>query len=161
MWVRRGEFATLYRTERGRIDRQAWVRGAVPLAALLALLTLGWSALAPFASRGPGERAFFDPLAIAANLYLVLYTFAAVLIAVSWVNLSAKRFRDRGRPSPVGLAGLFPLLALLAGSIHWLRPRAADIVPVWLVFAGDALALAALAWTVAECLDLLAVARET
>ncbi len=157
-WIGRGEVSFLYRTEAGRIDRPTWIRGAIPLAVALGALTTLWLALAPFVARDPGQRTFFDPFAVAASLYLIVYAFAAIFIAVSWVNLTAKRLRDRGRATPVGLAGLFPLLALCAGALHWLQPRIADF-PRWPVWIGDAVVIACFAWTLADCADLFRAQR--
>lgn len=152
----RRDFAFLYQSEQGAIDARVWARGAVPLAAIFAVLTGIWLAVRPIGSRGLAERQLFDPPTIAANLYQLLYIFAVILLAISWVNLSAKRFRDRGRVPPVGLAGAFPLVALLDGALRWLQPQMADVLPRWMVFTGDGLVALALAWTIAECGDFLA-----
>ena len=123
---RPSQFAFLFRTEQGRIDRQTWHYGAGLLALPLVVLTGLWLALAPYANRSLDQRAFADPRTFASYAYLVVYAFAVLLIAVCYVNLSAKRFRDRGRPAPVGLAGLLPFVALCDGAARWLQPRVAE-----------------------------------
>lgn len=152
----RGAFAFLYQSEQGLIDVRAWARGAAPLAAIFLVVTGLWLVLRPIGSRGLAERHFLDPLTIAANLYQLFYIFAVILLAISWVNLSAKRFRDRGMTPPVGLAGIFPLCALLDGALRWLQPQMAESLPRWTVFTGDGLVVLALAWTIAECGDFFA-----
>ena len=155
MPLSRGEFAFLYRSEQGVIDAHRWRRAAAPLVAIFAGLTVVWLLVRPYASRSLGERTLFDPLILATNLYRLLYGLAAILLAICWVNLAAKRFRDRARPAPVGLAGLLPLCALCDGALRWLQPQVADILPRASVFVGDAAVFAALIWTVAECGDLI------
>jgi len=142
----------LYRTDQGAVDRRTWWLGAILLAAILLVLSLGWLALAPWASRGLDERAFLDPLTIAAYVYLAAFSFATILIAVSYVNLSAKRFRARGHAGsfPLALAGAPLIVLLLAGAAHWLQGQAPGSVSVWLVVGLDTLALAALIWHVID-----------
>ena len=131
----------------------------MPLVGIFVAASALWPFARPYAARSLDERAFFDPLAIAANLYLLLYGLAVILLAISWVNLSAKRFRDRDRVPPVGLAGLLPLVVVLDGALRWLQPQIADALPRPWVFAGDAAVVVALAWTVAECADLFNQAK--
>lgn len=152
--VERKTFAFLYKTEQGVIDARTWSRAAIPPAALFFATTVLWLVLRPFASRGLDQRALFDPLSLAVSVYVLLYSLCAILIGICWVNLTAKRFRDLGRAPPVGLAGLVPLLALFDGALRWLQPRAADVLPGWMVFCGDAVVAAALVWTVIECAGL-------
>jgi uncharacterized membrane protein YhaH (DUF805 family) len=150
-----GEFAHLFRTEEGRVDRAVWSRAASFLAAIFVATTGVWIAIAPFARRGLDGRGFFDPQAFVVNLYLLAYAFVVILLAISWVNLGAKRFRDRGLAPPVGLAGIFPLLALFDGAFHWLQPRLGGVFSASWLYVGDALVVAAFAWTLAMCCDLL------
>ncbi len=150
-----GDFRFLYRTDEGRIPRATWARGALPLILAFSALTAVLRQALRFTNKSLSERAFIDGPTIAAHVYIVVYAAAALLIAISWVNLSAKRFRDRGRPAPLALAGLLPLAAFAAGAAHWLQPRVAEVMPRWNVTALDALALLALAWTLAEMLDAL------
>lgn len=148
-----GGFRFLYRTEAGRIPRAIWVRGALPLLLVLSGLTAVLRQALRFTNKPLGERAFIDGPTIAAHVYIVVYAAAALLIAISWVNLSAKRFRDRGRQAPLALAGLLPLAAFVAGAAHWLQPRVAEVMPRWSVTTLDALALVVLVWTIAEMFD--------
>ena len=150
----RGRFAFLYRSEQGTIDATVWRRAALPLGAFFFILTVVWILVRPYASRGLTERSFIDAVSLAANIFGILYSFAVLLLAVCWVNLSAKRFRDRGRRPALGFAGLLPLVILADGALHWLQPQIADVLPGWSVYGGDAIVAALLAWTVAECLDL-------
>lgn len=152
----RHDFAFLYQSEQGVIDARVWARAAALLTAIFVAVTGVWLVVRPFGRRSLAERHLFDPLAIAANFYQLFFIFAVILLAISWVNLSAKRFRDRGLAPPIGLAGIFPLFALLDGALRWLQPQIADILPRWTVFAGDGLVAVALAWTVAECGDFFA-----
>lgn len=138
----------LYRTEEGVIDRQAWWLGLAPLASVLFVLTLVWLALKPYAGRGLDERAFLDPLTLAASIFLVIYAFALILIVVCFVMLSMKRLRDRGRATP--LAGALPLAALLASAAHWLQPQMEGALPGWGVAILDLVLLVTLVWTVVE-----------
>ena len=71
-----------------------------------------------------------------------------LLVAVSFYNLSAKRWRDRGRPA--ALAGALPLALLLAGAAHWLVPRSEDVLPIWIALALDGLVLVVALWTAVE-----------
>jgi uncharacterized membrane protein YhaH (DUF805 family) len=138
----------LYRTETGVIDRRVWWLGVIPLASILLLATLGWIALRPFAGRGLDERAFLDPLTLAASLYLIAYAFVVLLIAVCFVMLSMKRLRDRGR-IPL-LAALVPLAALASGAAHWMRGLSEVSMPLWLMWTADIALVAALVWAVVE-----------
>jgi uncharacterized membrane protein YhaH (DUF805 family) len=155
----KGEFGRLFQSDEGRIDRAVWARAALFLALALAVATAIWWLLEPFSQRGLETRVFLDPMAFAANLYLVIYALFVILLAISWVNLTAKRMRDRGLAPPVGLAGILPLVALFDGALHWLWPRLAGGLPYVWVLLGDGLALAALVWTLAACCDVTAPRR--
>lgn len=138
----------LFRTDEGTIGRGEWRRGAAILAVALAAFAAGWRFLAPYANRGLDQRGFIDPLTIVTYVYLIVYAFAAILIAVCYVNLSAKRLRARGLAP--GLGGLLPLAALFAGAAHWLQPRVADTMPFWIVVLCDLALVGALAWSILE-----------
>ena len=127
----------LFRSDEGRIGAGVWLRGFVFLAALLALLTAIWLAIAPWGRRDLSQRAFVDPTTIAVYVYLLVYAVAVILIGVSYVNLSLKRLRAAGRP--LAISGLLPLAMLLAGAAHWLQPRVADVFPIWIAWAADAI----------------------
>lgn len=142
-------FGFLYRTEAGRIGRAVWWRGVVSLAVPLAVLTGIWLALAPYTRReltkGSG---LIEPAALAAYAYLLFYAFAVIFIAISFYNLSAKRFRDRSRPA--AFAGLVPVLAFFAGAAHWFVPQSEGGFPYGIALALDGLLVAAVAYTVWE-----------
>lgn len=138
----------LYRTDMGQIDRATWRRGAVWLLAALAPITLIWLALQPYAKHDLANSPLWVPMTAAAYAYLMFYALGVLLVAISFVNLSAKRFRERGWPAPLGLASLLPFLALLAGAAHWMR--IAEAMPRWQVYPFDAALIVAAVWTVVE-----------
>lgn len=125
----------LFRSDEGRIGAGVWLRGFIFLIALLVVLTAVWLGVAPLGRRDLSQRAFVDPLTIAVYVYLLFYAVAAILIGVSYVNLSLKRLRAAGLPT--ALSGLLPLAMLLAGAAHWLQPRVADVFPRVIVHAAD------------------------
>lgn len=152
-------FRFLYRTDQGRIDRAGWLRAAAPLALSFALTTAIMLAILPWTNRPLTERAFLDPATLAANTYILAYAALTIFTAISWVNLGAKRFRDRGRPAPLGLAGLLPLAMLVAGAAAWLQPRVAEVMPRATVWACEALMVVVAIWTVLEVFDVIAKGR--
>ena len=141
-------FSFLFRTDEGIIGRAGWWRGLAAIAAPLLILTLGWRALAPFAHRDLSQRAFIDPMTITAYVYLLFYTFAVILAAICFYNLSAKRFRDRGRAA--ACAGLLPFSVFVAGAAHWLQPRSEGSVPAIVPLAFDVIAAAIAIWTLID-----------
>ena len=122
-------FSFLFRTDKGRIDRGTWWRGIAPLIALALLGTVGWELLGPYAHRDLADSPFLAPMTIVAYVYLLVYAFALLLIAVCAYNLSAKRFKDRGLPG--ALAGLLPPSVLLGASLIWYIPQSFDAIPDW------------------------------
>ena len=140
----------LYQTEQGRIDRATWRRGASALLAVLLPLTLIWFALQPYTAHDLATTPFFAPMTILAYAYVIFYAFAVMLAVVSFINLSAKRFRDRGLEPSLGFASIAPLVALLAGAAHFWQPRAAEVMSRWYVWGVDALFVAAALWTFYE-----------
>ena len=102
---------------------------------------------------------YADPAALAANTYILAYAALTIFTAISWVNLGAKRFRDRGRPAPLGLAGLLPLAMLRAGAADWLQPRVAEVMPRASVWACEAVLLVVAVWTALEMFDVIAKGR--
>lgn len=152
-------FRFLYRTDQGRIDRAGWLRAAAPLALSFGVTTAIMLTVLPWSNRPLTERAFFDPAALAANAYILGYAALTIFTAISWVNLGAKRFRDRGRPAPLGLAGLLPLAMLVAGAAAWLQPRVAEVMPRWTVWACEAAMVAVAVWTALEMFDVLSAGR--
>lgn len=140
----------LYRTDQGRIDRATWRRGAGALLAVLIPFTLIWLALEPYTTHDLSKTPFFAPETAAAYAYVIFYAFVVMLVAVSFINLSAKRFRDRGLAPPLGLASIAPLCALFAGAAHFLQPRVAEVMSRWYVWGVDAVLIAAVIWTIYE-----------
>ena len=137
----------LFRSDAGMIDAPTWRLHAGWMVAALALATLVWRLLAPYAHHDLARSAFLAPMTILAYAYLLAFAFAVLFVAISFYNLSAKRLRARGLPT--GLAGLVPLGALLAGAAHWLQPQVPDVIAIWYVVALDLLLAAAVAWSVA------------
>jgi uncharacterized membrane protein YhaH (DUF805 family) len=138
----------LFRTDQGRIDAKTWLSSGLALGIIFAVLTLIAFLLAPYMRHDLATTPFFAWQVIAAYFYVMLYIFALLLIAISFYNLSAKRWRDRGKPS--ALAGLVPFFALLAGAAHWLYPQMGDQVPAWSVAAIDIAFVGFLIWTIIE-----------
>jgi uncharacterized membrane protein YhaH (DUF805 family) len=138
----------LYQNYEGRIGRRVWRSGTLVLAAILIPLTLIWIVIAPATHRDLSRPELLDPEALGAFIFLVIFAFAVILIAVSWTNLSAKRFRARGRPAAFGAA--LPFAAFIGGAAHWFQPHASDIFPGWaLIFVDITLAAVAL-WSFYE-----------
>ena len=138
----------LFRTDQGTIGRRDWWRGVAMLAGVLVALSVGWHFLAPYANRGLDERKLIDAMTIITFLYLMIFAFAVMLIAVCFVSLTAKRLRARGRPT--GLAGLLPFAALIAGAAHWLQPRVAESMPWAIVAACDVALIVVALWCIID-----------
>ena len=141
----RADWRFLYRSDQGRIDRPTWWRAQAPLALALLVLTLFWRWVAPYAHRSLAETQLIDAASIAAYSYLIFYAFAAILLMVCSYCVSAKRFRDRGFPA--GLAGLWPLAALLLGAVAWTQPQEGGMFPLWIVWAGAAVFAVIAGWS--------------
>jgi uncharacterized membrane protein YhaH (DUF805 family) len=143
-----GRFRFLYRQTEGVIDRATWTRASLgPLGIAFALTLIAWL-VAPNQPRDLGSQAFFSLGLVLAHAYLILYAFSLFLCAVAEYFVSAKRFRDRGRPAE--LAGLAPFALLLDAAAHWYQPRSEGSMPEWATTAFDVAALAVIAWTVVE-----------
>jgi hypothetical protein len=140
----------LFRTETGHIDRADWRLGVAILAAPLVVLTLAMWALLPYTFHDLATTPLFVWQTMIAYFYLCLYALAVLVIAASYVNLSAKRFRALGRPAPVALATALPLAALLAASAHFVQPHVADAMPRWQVTIFDLILAAAALWSAYE-----------
>jgi uncharacterized membrane protein YhaH (DUF805 family) len=142
-------FTFLFRQDQGTIGRAVWWRWTIVLALVLGVLSGIWQLLSPYSNRtvAAGDR-LFDPMVFLAFAYLVAFAFAVLLIGICHYNLSAKRWRDRGRIG--GLAGLLPLSILLAAAAHWLQPRVPESMPLWTVTACDVILFACLVWNVIE-----------
>lgn len=143
----------LYRNDQGRVDRATWSSGARLLAALILTFTAPWIALRSNIVHDLSKTPLFAPEIFAAYAYALFYAFALIFIGVSYMNLSAKRFRALGWRSPLGLAGIVPLAALLTGALHLapvLSPAGVDIVPQWANWLADAAFVVVLLWTIVE-----------
>ena len=140
----------LYRSDVGRIDGATWRVGARLLAAVLVTFTAPWIVLAPYTEHDLAKSPLWVPMTALAYAYLMFYALVLLLVSISFVNLSAKRFRDLGRPAPLVLAGLLPFCAFLTGAAHWLQPRVAEAMPRWQVYPFDAALIVAAVWTVVE-----------
>jgi uncharacterized membrane protein YhaH (DUF805 family) len=147
----------LYRTDEGRIDAATWWRGTLWLAAPFIVLTLALIFVLPYAERDLGKTAFLSVGAFAANLYVVIYTFALILIGICHYNLSAKRLRDTGRPP--ALAGLLPFLVFLAGASHWLQSRVDSALPPLAPIAVYVLLSVTLLWNIIDLGGLVSRSR--
>lgn len=138
----------LFRSDAGRIDAGTWWRGTALLAGVFAVLTVGWIFVEPYADRDLSTTPFFSAGILAANIYRVLYGFAGILILVSHYNLSAKRWRDIGRPA--AFAGLLPFLGCICAALHWLEPRVDQAVPHAATVAADLALALTFVWNVVE-----------
>jgi uncharacterized membrane protein YhaH (DUF805 family) len=138
----------LFQTYEGMIDRRTWRSGTLVLAAILIPLTLIWIVIAPATHRDLSTPELLDLRAFGAFIYLAIFAFAVILIAVSWTNLSAKRFRDLGRPA--AFATVLPLATLLGGAAHWFQPHASDILPGWALIFVDVAIIAVALWSFYE-----------
>jgi uncharacterized membrane protein YhaH (DUF805 family) len=141
-------FFFLFRTDKGRIGRATWWRGTVPLALLALVGTLGWVLLQPYTDRDLAGQQSVGPMTILADLYLVVYSFAVILIAICEYNLSAKRFRDRDHPS--ALAAVLPLSLLVGSAVMWLIPRSFGSLPDWAAPVVIIILLLVALWNVVE-----------
>ena len=140
----RGRF--LFRQDQGRIDAATWRFHAGWLTALAVALTLVWLLLRPYAH--VDLQTGLRWITITAFTYLIVYSFALVLLAVCYTMLSIKRLRDRHRPT--SLAGMVPLFVLLAASLHFMRDQTPDVIVLPYVIVLDAVLALVVAWTIIE-----------
>jgi uncharacterized membrane protein YhaH (DUF805 family) len=138
----------LYRTDQGRIGTKVWWMGSLWLGVILAVLSAIGFAIAPYSAHDLAKQPLLDWRVIAVYFYLTGYIFALFLIAICFYNLSAKRWRDRGKPS--SLAGLLPFFALLVGAVHWLYPQMGGEIPAWSVVTIDCGFVVLALWTIIE-----------
>ncbi len=138
----------LFRSDSGRIDAATWWRGTLLLAGILIGLGIGWVFVEPYADHDLNTTPLMTAAILAANLYRLLFGFSIILILVSHYNLSAKRWRDIGRPA--ALAGLLPFLACLCAAAHWLEPRLDHALPHAATLAADLVLILIFVWNVVE-----------
>ncbi|GAC1328421.1 MAG: hypothetical protein NVSMB26_03700 [Beijerinckiaceae bacterium] len=138
----------LFRSDEGTIDQPTWRFGALVLGAILVPLILTWFLIAPATHQDIETRTLFDAATLGAFVYLLLFAFTVILIAVSWTNLGAKRFRATGWPA--AFAAGVPLAALFDGAAHWLQPRVTDVFPAWLLILADLVTIGVSLWTLYE-----------
>ena len=140
-------FRFLDREAEGAIGPGEWVRAsALPLGLALGMTALAW-ALSP-GPRDLGSQPFISLGIVATHAYFIVYGFALLLLAVMQYFVSAKRFRDLGRPP--ALAGLMPFCLLIAGAAAWFQPRSEGLLPPWSVWPFLALAFGVAIWNVVE-----------
>jgi uncharacterized membrane protein YhaH (DUF805 family) len=138
----------LFRSDSGRIDAATWWRGTLLLAGIFIGLGIGWVLVQPYADHDLNTTPLMTGAILAANLYRLLFGFSIILILISYYNLSAKRWRDIGRPA--ALAGLLPFLACLCAALHWLEPRLDHALPHAATLAADLVLILTFAWTIVE-----------
>ncbi|MGP8231322.1 MAG: hypothetical protein ACLQL2_01465 [Methylovirgula sp.] len=141
-------FSILFRSDQGEIDAPTWWRGIFLLAGVFAVLTLGWFFIEPFADKTLATTVASTIIVLTANLYRIAYGVICLLLLICFYNLSAKRWRNLGRPA--SFAGILPIIGAIAAALHWLEPRTGGDTPHLLVIAADLLAFAVLIWNVVE-----------
>jgi uncharacterized membrane protein YhaH (DUF805 family) len=130
-----GRFRFLFRQDAGSIGRQTWALGAASLVVAWLVLVLAERAVARFGASAK--------VGIAG-----LFVIATMLLAACYYFLSAKRFRDRGRP--VALALVLPAMGFVDAALHFLQPRTGGTFPLWFATLAD-IALAGVAvWNIVE-----------
>lgn len=148
----------LFRSDEGRIDAPTWWRNVALLAGIFAVLTIVWILVEPYVHHDLATEPLFTVPILLANLYRLVYGFGSLLLLVCYYNLSAKRWRDIGRPP--ALAGIVPFLVCFAAALHWLEPRVGGEIPHFLVVLTDILFFASLIWTVVELGGVLKLRRQ-
>lgn len=138
----------LYRSDEGEIDVATWWRGALILVGIFVVLTLGWIVIEPFADKSLATTVVGTIVVLTANLYRLAYGFLCLMLLICLYNLSAKRWRNLGRPS--SFAGILPVWTAVTAALHWLEPRVAGSLPHALVVLADILLVVIFLWTLAE-----------
>ncbi|HMK90130.1 MAG TPA: hypothetical protein VK446_10935 [Methylocystis sp.] len=146
----REDFHFLFRSDKGRIGQAVWRRYALRLFAILIPMYGLWLLLAPYAFHDLSKTPFFVPMTALAYAYALVFAFVTILVTICYINLSAKRFRDLERPSPLGLASLAPFAAFLAGAAHFFQGLVEGVVPRWQVYPFDAAFVIIAGWTIWE-----------
>jgi hypothetical protein len=146
-------FHFLFQQEKGEIDRAAWAKYAAYLAGLVVVLTLPWLWARHHIVHDLAVDPLFAPKIFLAYFYAVIYGFALMLIGASYMNLTAKRFRALGWPSPLGFASLAPLVAYLTAALRLapiLSSFLAPYAPTWAVWGAEAAFMGVAGWTAWE-----------
>ena len=138
----------LFRSDAGRIDAATWWRSTLLLAGIFIALSIGWVLVQPYADHDLNTTPLMTAAILAANLYRLLFGFGIILILISHYNLSAKRWRDIGRPT--ALAGLLPFVACICAALHWLEPRLDQALPHAATVAADLVLFVTFVWNVVE-----------
>jgi uncharacterized membrane protein YhaH (DUF805 family) len=142
-------FSFLYRTDLGEIDAATWWRALLPLLGIFVALTLGWILVEPFADNSLATTVSGAIVAIAGNIYRIIYGAISLLLLVCFYNLSAKRWRNLGRPP--SFAGILPVVAAITSALNWLEPRVGGDLPHALVILADVILSGVFLWTFVEC----------
>ncbi|MGA8171765.1 MAG: hypothetical protein WB816_13165 [Methylocystis sp.] len=153
-WPSSERFRFLYRDDAGEIDRETWAKHASAMLALVFALTLPWLWLRAHIVHDLAKEPLFDLQIFTAYFYSIVYAFALMLVGVSYMNLSAKRFRALHWPNPLGLASLVPLVAFLTGALRLvpiLSPSISDLAPTWAIWGAEGIFFCVAAWTAWEC----------
>jgi uncharacterized membrane protein YhaH (DUF805 family) len=146
--MQRSQVFFLFRSDAGRIDAPIWWNGTLMLAGIFAAFAIVWVFVEPYADHNLDTTPLMTAGIIAANLYRLLFGFAILLIVISHYNLSAKRWRDIGRPA--AFAGLLPLAACICAALHWLEPRVDQAMPRAVTIAADIVLAAIFVWNIVE-----------
>ncbi len=83
------------------------------------MLTLGWIVVEPYADRSLATTVLSTIVVLTANLYRLAYGFICLLLLICLYNLSAKRWRNLGKPS--SFAGILPVAVAIDAALHWLE----------------------------------------
>ncbi len=118
------------------------------------MLTLGWILIEPFADKSLATTIIGTIVVLTGNLYRLAYGFICVLLLISLYNLSAKRWRNLGRPS--SFAGILPLAAAVTAALYWLEPRVDGDLPHYWIVAADIVLAGIFLWSVIELGDIRA-----
>jgi len=149
----RERFHFLFQQEKGEIDRAQWAKYALYLAGLVVVLTLPWLWARHHIVHDLSVDPLFAPKIFLSYFYALLYGFALILIGASYMNLTAKRFRALGWPSPLGFASLVPLVAFFTGALRLapiLSSFLAEYAPTWAIWGAEAVFMAVAGWTAWE-----------
>ncbi len=124
------EFSFLFRQSDGTISASIWRRWTIVLTGLCLVLYVGWRLLSPWTGRDLATQGLFAWRPVAAFAYLVVFAAIVLLAQVSQYYLSAKRFRAKNFAP--AWASVWPLSALVAGSMFWAQPNFFGLMPAFL-----------------------------